>query len=344
MKYENFDVSKERVLITGGCGFVGHHLGPALKEGQAEVLIADNLGHNNLTYFWSDQPRLPTFKKEVYLKFLSSRLEIIHQAGCKFENVDSRNFSQLEELFKKFNPTKVIHLAAIASAKASDETPDVAYDNSLNTLENALECTRLRPREISQFIYLSSSMVYGDFPPEGASEDNPLKPKGIYGSLKLAAEHLLIAYNQTYGIPYTIVRPSALYGPRCVSRRVTSVFIENLLEGIPLHVEGDGEEKLDFTYIKDLVQGLLRIIIRPEGKNEIFNITYGQHRSIKDLIEILKKYFPDIKVVNLERDQSKPHRGTLKIDKARKLLDYKPAYPLERGLPEYIEWYKEALK
>src|SRR6185295_489822 len=137
-----------------------------------------------------------------------------------------------------------------------------------------------------------------------------------------------IAYQQVFNLPYTIIRPSALYGPRCVSRRVGQIFIESALHGLPLRVDGDGEEKLDFTYIDDLIQGIGLTIQQPAARNEIFNLTYGAARSIKDLVSVIKSEFPDAKVDYVERDKLMPFRGTLNVDKARRLLGYAPANPI----------------
>ena len=138
------------------------------------------------------------------------------------------------------------------------------------------------------FIYFSSSMVYGNFNGAAVTEDRHCEPLGIYGALKYGGEKLVIAYNQVFELPYTIMRPSALYGERCVSRRVGQAFIENALRGMPLTVNGDGSDALDFTYIDDLVQGVIRCIARPEARNQIFNMTYGGARSLKQMIEIVQ--------------------------------------------------------
>ena len=108
------------------------------------------------------------------------------------------------------------------------------------------------------FIYFSSSMVYGDFKKNIVSETDQLKPKGIYGSLKLAGELLVKAYKQAFNLNYTIIRPSALYGERCISRRVGQVFIENLIQKKKLVVNGSNKQRLDFTYIDDLMMGVKR--------------------------------------------------------------------------------------
>jgi nucleoside-diphosphate-sugar epimerase len=184
-------------------------------------------------------------------------------------------------------------------------------------------------------------MAYGNFKSKEVYEDHPLDPLGIYGALKVAGEKLVVAYNQVFDLPYTIIRPSALYGPRCVSRRVGQIFIENALDGMKLKVDGDGSDRLDFTYIEDLVQGVRLVIQCPQARNEIFNLTYGEARTIADLVEVVKKDFPDVEVESVERDKLMPYRGTLKVDKARKLLGYEPANPIEVGIPKYTGWYKK---
>ncbi|MGB8182745.1 MAG: NAD-dependent epimerase/dehydratase family protein, partial [Stellaceae bacterium] len=151
---------------------------------------------------------------------------------------------------------------------------------------------------------------------------------------------LVIAYNQVFKLPYTIIRPSALYGQRCVSRRVGQAFIENALRGLPLTVNGDGSDALDFTYIGDLVEGIVLSIAREESRNQTFNLTYGGARSLNQMIEIMRREFPGAEVRYNPRDALMPERGTLSVDKAKRLLGYQPAYPLERGFVEYITWYK----
>jgi nucleoside-diphosphate-sugar epimerase len=164
---------------------------------------------------------------------------------------------------------------------------------------------------------------------------------GIYGALKYGGEKLVIAYSQVFGMPYTIIRPSALYGERCVSRRVGQAFIENAIRGLPLSINGDGTDELDFTYIGDLVQGVVRVISKPESRNQIFNLTYGSARSLNDVAAIVNKNFSNIVINYQPRDQLMPERGTLSIEKARKLLGYEPQSPLEVGFVSYIKWYKD---
>lgn len=343
MDFTVLDLSKDRMVLTGGCGFIGHHLALALRETGCEVLVIDNLGHNNLTGLWAGEKGLEIRKRDLYLAFLNERLHLLQESGCRFANVDSQNEQGLRRVVAEFGPTKIVHMAAVSNAEVSNKMPYLAFDNNMVTLKNALEVCRELSNPIKQFVFFSSSMVYGNFPPEGVSEDVPPKPKEIYGALKLGGEHLVVAYGNVFGIPYTIVRPSALYGPRCVSRRVTQVFIERAIEGKPLIMEGDGTEVLDFTYVGDLVQGVVRILAKQEAVNQVFNLTFGQCRSINDVVAILKTYFPNLEVQRVQRNQQRPLRGTLDITRARELLQYEPEYNLEKGYAAYIEWYKNKM-
>lgn len=108
-----------------------------------------------------------------------------------------------------------------------------------------------------------------------------------------------------------------------------------------LNVDGDGSDRLDFTYIDDLVSGVILAIRHPNARNQIFNLTYGQSRSINELVEIMKEYFPNTFIKYVERDKLMPFRGTLSVKKARELIGYDPNNPIEIGFPKYIRWYKD---
>ena len=187
-------------------------------------------------------------------------------------------------------------------------------------------------------------MVYGNFETKGLKEEAICKPIGIYGALKLSGEHIIKAYNQVFDLPYTIIRPSALYGERCISRRVGQIFIENAIHNKDIDIYGDDNESLDFTYIQDLILGVENILKYENSKNETFNITFGSERKIMDMAKIIQKYFPNIKINTKKRDKLMPVRGTLSVDKAKKLINYNPKWSLEKGYPEYINWYKNFIK
>lgn len=330
-------IAGRRVAIIGGAGFVGHHLALELSAQGAEVTIIDSLQVNNLIAVMAGDGYAGN--RELYMRILNERLDLMRSRGIPVIVQDARDYHALGRLLAEVSPHVVVHAAAVAHADRSNKDPFTTFDHSLRTLENALDFART---DLEHFIYLSSSMVYGDFLTPQVAEDHPLEPMGIYGALKVAGEKMVIAYSQVFGLPYTIIRPSALYGPRCVSRRVGQVFIENAISGLPVRVWGDGSDRLDFTYVRDLVDGLILSMRHPAARNQIFNLTYGSSRSLADLLEIVRDEFPDLEVERVERDTLMPKRGTLSVDKARELIGYEPQYPIDLGIPEYIDWYRRA--
>ena len=264
----------------------------------------------------------------------------LQELGAEPHIIDSLQVNNLGAFTHQMNenPNDKLYIGFINERLDLLRKSDSTVDHSMRTLENALDCVRDRK---PHFIYFSSSMIYGDFGGEAVTEDRPGQPLGIYGALKYAGEKLVIAYNQVFGVPYTIVRPSALYGERCVSRRVGQAFIENAIRGLDVTINGDGNDCLDFTYIGDLVQGIVRCIAKEEARNQIFNLTYGRSRSLNLMADIIREHFPNTRVVHNARDSLMPERGTLNVEKARRLLGYEPAYPLETGYVSYINWYKK---
>ena len=327
-----------RVVLVGGAGFIGHHLALRLKSLGAEVAVIDSLAVNN--YYALERQRYQSPIGEVHIEFVKQRLQLLHQARVPFIEQDARDYHALSETMRELKPDVIVQLAAVAHANRSNKDPYSTFDHSLRTLENALDVARADGVGVQHFVFFSSSMVYGNFATGEVSEDCPCEPIGIYGALKFAGEKLVIAYNQVFDLSYTIIRPSALYGERCVSRRVGQAIIENALMGKQVTVMGDGEDRLDFTYVHDLVSGVINAIENENARNEIFNLTYGNSRSILQMVELLRTHLPEVEVVHKERDNLMPERGTLSIAKAKRLFGYQPQFPLERGFVEYINWYK----
>jgi len=324
-----------KIALIGGAGFIGHNLALTLSRLGAEVHVVDSLQVNNLGAFSNSHDDQ---NKSLYLHLINERLRLLTEAAIPLHVVDARDYQVLSRCLSDMKPETIVQLAAIAHANRANKDPFNTFDHSFRTLENALDCARGQDRH---FIYFSSSMVYGNFDGGAVSEDQRCEPLGIYGALKYGGEKLVIAYNQVFGLSYTIVRPSALYGERCVSRRVGQAFIENVLRGLPLSVNGDGGDALDFTYIEDLIQGLVLCMVKDEARNQIFNLTFGGSRTLKQMIDIVRAEFPDVPVNYQPRDKLMPERGTLSIEKAKRLLGYEPQFPLEKGFRRYIEWYKK---
>jgi nucleoside-diphosphate-sugar epimerase len=329
-------IQGRRVAIIGGGGFIGHNLALHLKALGADVHVIDGLEVNNFLSLMGNKDSVPF--PQMMLQVIQERIDLLRHAQIPLHIQDARDYHALSQLLTNVNPQVIVHLAAVSHANRSNKNPYFTFDHSLRTLENALDWSRGR---LEHFIFLSSSMVYGNFKTPVVNEETVCEPLGIYGALKYGAEKIIIAYNQVFKLPYTIIRPSALYGERCVSRRVGQIFIENALMGQPIKMSNGGAEALDFTYIGDLVDGITKCIENTNSHNEVFNLTYGSARSVFDMSEIIKEHFPGIQVQNEERDNLMPERGTLDVDKARHLIGYEPSWSLDVGYPRYIEWYKK---
>ena len=329
-----------RVLLVGGAGFIGHNLALGLRKAGVDVMVVDNLMINSLVDNVYDGKR-QLLQRQIYLNFLLGRFELMRDAGVELRNADARLLADLTRTFDEFEPTKVVHLSAISSAVDARANPGLCFDLQLITLRNVLELCRVAHDRINQVMLMSSSTVYGDFEGDVVDENTRPKPRGIYANAKYMAERLVRTYNHQHGVGTCIVRPSALYGERCISRRVSQVFIENALTGKPLLLEGGGDGKLDFTYIEDLVDGLIRALglYRGGGASNTFNLTFGNARTIADLAAVVKSVVPEVVLEERPRAEDKPIRGTLSVARAESDLGFKAQWPLETGYRRYCEWY-----
>ncbi len=324
----------KNILLVGGCGFIGHNLAIHLKKLGHRPVIVDSLSVNNILSFADKEVK----NKKLYSAILQNRIDILNEEAIQLIIQDARDYHAVSKIYNDISPDIIIHLAAVSHANKSNKDPHSTFDHSFRTLENTLDFAKNKKTHV---IYLSSSMVYGNFDTKDVNEETPCKPIGIYGTLKYSGELLVKAYNQIFDLPYSIIRPSALYGERCVSRRVGQIFIENAIQGLDITINGDGKEKLDFTYIEDLIAGIGLCCEKENAKNQIFNLTYGNSRKISELTEILKQEFPDIKIFYKEKEKFMPERGTLDVSKAKKLLGYNPVNTIETGYVKYISWYKK---
>lgn len=319
-------------LITGGLGFIGSFIARELikKNIVNQVVLLDHYGR----YVSSSQPDFFDYRK---LRLQGIRENVIIERGeAKYANVLSR-------IITKYMPKYVFHLAALPLAKLDNINTEEAMDGSILSSANIFEiCYLLRKHheyKPDRIVYASSSMVYGDFQYDPADEEHPTRPKEIYGTMKLAGEIIVKGLSQFYGINSTIIRPSAVYGPTDMNRRVSQIFLEKAMKGQKITVYGE-DEQLDFTYIKDISKGFVLAATNPNAVNEVFNITNGNARTLLEYVLELKKYFPDLIYEIIKRDAFRPKRGTLSIKKAEKLLGFKPDYDLSKGVKEYIEFVK----
>lgn len=340
MLLTDLSLAGERILLLGGAGFIGHHLALELRARGAEVMIVDHLQINNLVSI-ATRSDIDPVRRQLYYNFILRRFELLRAAGVEMRTIDARQMYELSEVFNDFQPSKAVHLAAISSAVTANKVPALAYDLQITTLRNLLELCRLRQSQVGQIVFMSSSTVYGDFEGDEVDEVVRPSPRGVYANGKYVGERMMREHERMFGTSYTIIRPSALYGIRCVSQRVSQKFIENALTGQPLLLEGGGSGLLDFTHIDDLVEGIVRGLALSGGRGTTFNITYGNSRTIADLAAIVKEIVPEVVLEDRPAAPEKPKRGTLRIDRARKLLGFEPKVTLDQGYRRYCQWYVE---
>lgn len=189
-------------------------------------------------------------------------------------------------------------------------------------------------------------MVYGNFLRDSkdniipAKEEQTCNPIGIYGAMKLSGEHVVKVYHHRFNIPYTIIRPSAVYGPTDCNRRVTEIFLTNALNDKELVLDNGGRHRLDFTYAEDLAKGFFLAATHKKALGETFNMTRGEGYQIKELANIISKLVPNTKIVESNLSPYRPNRGALDISKATRLLGYNSQYSLKKGMKKYYEFVK----
>ncbi len=340
LNFEKQSLKDEKIMLVGGAGFIGHHLALSLREKDADVMVVDNLQINNIVQMLSSHEYLVE-QRNMYIKFILDRFELMRNKGVKFNNIDARDPSAMYDSYLLFKPTKIVHLAAISSAVVANQNPSLAYDIQINSLRNVLDLCKNHKELTNQVVFMSSSTVYGDFKEKSVNEEIRPQPRGVYANGKYMGERMVREAQSLFNLDYTIIRPSALYGIRCISGRVSQKFVENALLGRPLRLEGGGGGMLDFTHIDDLTEGIIRSMVYKKGLSNTFNITYGDAKYISDLAKIIKLKIPNAIIEEAPIANDKPIRGTLEIDRAKKYLEFYPKISLEKGYESYCDWYIE---
>jgi len=313
-----------KFLVTGGAGFIGHNVVQQLESQGHECVIFDCI---------TDYKFVPLME----LKYLfRERNKSIHG---HVHRVDITNHANTDLFFSKYaaDADVVIHLASFPRQKVVNHDPVRGADVMCTALIGLMELTA--KYRIPKFVYISSSMVYGDFQND-VTEDATCDPQGQYGIMKYMGEKLVQDYARRGCFQHVIVRPSAVYGPMDVEDRVISKFMLSALRGHDLHVKG-ANEVLDFTYVTDTAQGIALSATVTEAVGNIFNITRSDSTlcTLQQVAEKIVKLTNRGQVIIQERDQSFPSRGRLSIQKARTLLGYNPTTDIDQGLSDYHDWF-----
>jgi nucleoside-diphosphate-sugar epimerase len=225
-------------------------------------------------------------------------------------------------------------MASFPRQKVVNSNPALGSRTMSEGLLNLLELSN--KYKVRKFIYISSSMVYGDFT-DDVKEDAICKPQGQYGIMKLAGEWLVRDYSRKTNLVHTIIRPSAVYGPLDVEDRVISKFLLTAMRGGVIKVNG-ASETLDFTYVDDAAAGIVAATLSDNTDNETYNITKSHSRSLLGAAKLAVSLVGKGTIEVRDKDADFPSRGSLNIDAARRDFGFDPKVDVEEGFQKYYDW------
>jgi UDP-glucuronate 4-epimerase len=311
-----------KVLITGGAGFIGSHSTEKLLERGDEVVCLDNFND------YYD----PARKRRNVAPFAA------HPAYRLYEG-DIRDAGLLEHLFQRESPARVIHIAAMAGVRYSIQRPELYEEVNVRGTINLLEAARRHG--IRNFVFASSSSVYGAQEKIPFSEDDPVsEPISPYAATKRAAELLCYTYHHLYAIPCTCLRFFTVYGPRGRPDMAPYLFTRWIFAGQDLIMYGDGSTRRDYTYIDDITAGVVAAL-DADLDFEIINLGNSQTVALRDFIAVVEAAVG--KPARIHREPVQPGDVPLTyadVSKARRLLGYQPTTPVEEGIPRFVDWYR----
>lgn len=309
-----------KILVTGGLGLIGHNIVKKLENLGHEVVIVDN--RTNYGFIDPEQIR----------HLIDSRM---HDIKTKhIYQIDISMYPNMDWVFDTHKPELVIHCASFPRQKVVNADP---VKGSRTMSEGLLVLLELSKKfKVSKFVYISSSMVYGDFE-DDIVENATCKPQGQYGILKLAGEDLVKDYSRRGIFNHVIIRPSAVYGPLDVEDRVISKFILSAMRGQSLKVNGQ-QEKLDFTYVDDAAEGIVQASLSNNTNNNTYNITKSHSHTLYDAAKLAIKIVGKGTIELRDKDVDFPSRGSLNINAARRDFGFDPKVDVEEGFRIYYEW------
>lgn len=308
------ELKNRKFLVTGGAGFIGSHTVDALVKEGAKVAIIDNL---------------VTGKKENL------------NPQAKFYNLNTAN-PQVEKVFQEEKPEFIYHFAFNVLVPKSVENPLMDMDSiagAINILQNA------KKYRVKKIVFSSSGFLYGNTENLPAKETEPIMPVSPYIVSKQAVESYLEFYKTTFGLPYVVLRYSAVYGPRQFTGAMAD-YIRKLASGKQAEMYGDGEKTRDYIYINDVIRANLSALdVSSDFSNPIFNIGTGIETTLNDLYkkiaEILGK---EAKPIYLPDRPGEQYRYSLDCSKAKKELGWEPKINLEEGLKRRVVYYQQNLE
>jgi UDP-glucuronate 4-epimerase len=308
-----------RILVTGGAGFIGSHVCERLLARGDQVTVIDNFND-----FYD-----PALKR--------SNAALL--GGARVETADIRDREAVAQLFEQGRFDGVIHLAAMAGVRPS--VLDPLHYEDVNVRGTLILLEELKQRPETRFVFASSSSVYGANERVPFREDDDIhKPVSPYASTKRAGELMCFTHHHLYGIPTSCLRFFTVYGPRQRPEMAIHKFVKAVLEKKPLPFYGDGSTRRDYTYIDDIVDGVVRALDRCDGY-EIYNLGESATTSLSELVRMIGEACGVEPI--LDRQPMQP--GDVEItyadvSKARTRLGYDPRTPVRAGIEQFVAWYR----
>jgi len=311
-----------KILITGGAGFIGSNLAKKLMDRGDKVVIIDNFND----YY---DPRLKYDRIKIFLK------------GYKFKlyKGDIRDAKLVEKIFSAERPDKVVHLAAMAGVRNSLRDPKLYFDvnvmGSLNLLEAAVKY------KIKNFVFASSSSVYGNNKKQPFSESDPVDtPISPYAASKKADELIAHTYHHIYGLNVTALRFFTVYGPWGRPDMALFLFTDAISKGRPIKVFNYGKMSRNFTYVDDIVSGTITVLDKCKGYG-VINIGGDKEETLLRFIEVIEQNLG--KKAKKKMMPIQPGDVPATVADIRKLrkLGWKPTTRIEKGIKNFVEWYRE---
>lgn len=315
----------KRILVTGGAGFIGSHLVDRL-------LASNNVEHVTVIDDFND-----FYDPEIKRANIHHHLE---DQRYKLVQVDIRDRTALEQALANNEFDCIVHLAARAGVRPSLSQPQLYNETNVNGTLNLLEFAR--QHGIKQFVFGSSSSVYGINAKVPFSEDDPIRqPISPYAATKGAGELLCHTYSHLYGIRCVCLRFFTVYGPRQRPDLAIHKFARLISDGKPIPVFGDGTTRRDYTYVDDIIDGVMAAITYNQSDYEVINLGESRTVELKELITLLERELDAHAVI----DRQPPQPGDVPqtfadITRARKLLGYNPQTQIEEGLRRFVDWFK----
>ena len=325
----------DKVLITGGAGFIGFHVASALLRSGVHVAVLDN--YNDYYAVSLKQDRAKRLE-EIASEPGSGRLMLV--------TGDLTDEQIVEEVFVSFAPDTVIHLAAQAGVRYSIDHPETYIQSNIIGHFRILEACRHHP--VKHLVYASSSSVYGGNTKVPFAETDPVdKPMSLYAATKKADELMSYTYSSLYGIPATGLRFFTVYGPWGRPDMAAFLFTDAILAGKPIKVFNNGDMLRDFTYVDDIVRGVIRVAGKaPEAdernvRHTVYNIGNNSPVKLLDFISILEEALgKEAQKEFLPMQPGDVYQTYADVDALVRDFDFKPATSLRDGIRSFVKWYK----